>query len=103
MIVKKIWTLFKPNADRADVAFLSGLGCECEVIIPEPLQFEYMGQKYKYNGVEWPTIKITTTCEKQEMMLKLKYGDDLQIKQIIHTKLTPYEDKHLVPRFGQTT
>lgn len=100
MITKKIWTLIKPDANDADAIFLTGLNCKIEIHIPEPIEFSTLnGTQVRYTA-ETPTIEITTTCEKQEMMLKLKYGDDLSIKQIFHTKLMPYENKSLVPHSG---
>lgn len=91
MIIKKIWTLYKPDATNVDTTFIYGLNCAINVDIPEPLQLVYDGKEYKFaNG--FPVIEITTTCEQQEMMLKLKYGDDLAIKATIHTKLNPYSE-----------
>ena len=34
MTHKKIWTLYKPNADYSDATYIMGLGCEVEVIYP---------------------------------------------------------------------
>ena len=99
MTHKKIWTLYKPSADCSDATFITGLGCEVEVIIPKPIDFETL------NGTRWrvqkehPYIEITTTCEKQESMLYLKYGDELQLKSIIHRKLEPSVCGH---QFGIT-
>jgi hypothetical protein len=91
MIVKKIWSLYKPDADYTDTTFIYGLNCDIEVDIPELLELTHNGKTYEFaNG--FPKIAITTTCEQQEMMLKLKYGDDLIIKQIIHTKLNPHSE-----------
>ena len=92
MITKTIWTLFKPDADDTDAIFLSGLGCKIELHIPEPMEFSTLnGTQVRYT-VESPTIEITTTCEKQVSMLKLKYGDALHLKSKIHTKIFPYEN-----------
>jgi hypothetical protein len=49
------------------------------------------GTQVRYTA-ESPTIEITTTCEKQVSMLKLKYGDALHLKSKIHTKIFPYEN-----------
>jgi hypothetical protein len=93
MITKKLWTLSKPDATEIDATFLFGLGCEVEVVMPEWQDFETSnGTRWRYQN-ENPYIKITTTCEKQEMMLKLKYGDELQLTSIIHRKFeTEYAD-----------
>jgi len=94
MITKKIWILNKPDATQSDSIFLFGLGCEVEVIIPEWQDFETSnGTRCRYLN-ENPYIEITTTCKKQEMMLQLKYGDELKIKSVVHTKLMPYKEIH---------
>ncbi len=85
MITKKIWILQKPNATEIDATFLYGLGCAIKVNIPEPFEIDSMdGKRWKITR-ELPTIKIETTCEKQEMMLKLKYGEELVLIQVVHT------------------
>jgi hypothetical protein len=87
MITKKLWTLSKPDATQSDSTFLFGLGCSIEVVVPEPIEFiAPTGSRWKFTYTpENPYIKIETTCEKQEMMLKLKYGDELRLQQVYHT------------------
>lgn len=98
MITKSCWELIKPNADETDAIFISGLGCIIKVDIPEPVTFSTHAGTFQYNSGKLPTIQITTTCEKQESMLKLKYGDALYLKHRIHTALRPYdEDEYLAP------
>lgn len=92
MITKKIWTLVKPDADETDALFLTSLGCIIEVNISEPLQFSTHAGTFQYNSGRMPTIEITTTCEKQESMLHLKYGDALRLKSKIHSRIFPYEN-----------
>ena len=98
MTHKKIWTLYKPKADYSDATYIMGLGCEVEVIMPKSFDFETA------NGTRWhvqhedPYIEIKTTCEKQESMLYLKYGDELRLKTIIHRKFEPqYADISMAP------
>ena len=84
MKTKKIWALHKPDANEIDSVFLFGLGCTVEVILPEPYEIESMdGKRWKYTAQN-PYIKIETTCEKQESMLQLKYGDRLVLMQVYH-------------------
>jgi hypothetical protein len=84
MITKKIWILRKSNTTEIDATFLFGLDCNVEVVLPEPFEIESMdGKKWKYTA-STPHIKIETTCEKQESMLKLKYGDELVLTQVCH-------------------
>ena len=104
MTHKKIWTLNKPNADYADATYIMGLGCEVEVIVPEWQDFETSnGTRWRYQN-ENPYIEIKTTCEKQESMLYLKYGDELRLKTIIHRKFEPeYADINVAPHSRQAT
>lgn len=97
MTHKKIWTLHKPDATRIDAIYIIGLGCEVEVILPEQIEFTAVTGSRWHVQNEKPYIKITTTCEKQESMLYLKYGDELRLETIIHRKLKPsYADINLV-------
>ena len=103
MTHKKIWTLYKPDATTIDATYIMGLGCVVEVIVPEPAEFETpVGTRWYVR--EHPYIEITTTCEKQESMLYLKYGDELRLKMIIHRKFEPkYADISLVPHSRSAT
>ena len=97
MTHKKIWTLFKPDATEIDATYMMSLGCAVAVIMPEPMHFETSAGTRWTVQKEHPYIEIITTCEKQEMMLYLKYGDKLQLKEIIHRKLEPwYADINMV-------
>jgi hypothetical protein len=87
MITKTLWVLTKPDADETDAIFISSLGCIIEVDIPEPMTFSTHAGTFQYNSGRMPAIKITTTCEKQEMMLYLKYGDALRLVSKNHTML----------------
>ena len=91
MTHKKIWTLYKPKADYADATYITGLGCGVEVIMPEWQAFTTPGGTQGRYLAEDPYIEIITTCEKQETMLYLKYGDELRLKEIIHRKLEPWD------------
>ena len=97
MTHKKIWTLFKPNATTIDATYIVSLGCEVNVIMPESIELTATdGSRWKVAN-NYPQIEIITTCEKQESMLYLKYGDELRLKEIIHRKLEPtYADIDLV-------
>jgi hypothetical protein len=92
MTHKKLWILHKPDATQIDATFIMGLGCEVEVIIPTPIDFISPAGSRWHVQSEHPYIEITTTCEKQESMLYLKYGEEISLKHIIHTKLEPYHE-----------
>ena len=93
--MKKLWTLTKPDADHSDSVFLFGLGCEVKFVVPEWQDFVTSnGTHWRYQN-ENPYILITTACEKQEMMLKLKYGDKLLLSET--TTSFSNEDFHMAP------
>lgn len=93
MIIRKTWRLYKPDATQIDARFIVGLGCAVEIITPEPIELIATdGSRWKV-AKNSPQIEITTTCEKQEMMLKLKYGEELLLYQVFHT--TPNTRTHI--------
>jgi hypothetical protein len=108
MITKKVWMLRKLDANNSDSKFLFGLGCKIEIKIPELLEIETIDGKGWRISQDPPYIKIETTCEKQEMMLKLKYGEELILIQVVHTPsltrtvIPGYEDFNMAPHRGST-
>jgi hypothetical protein len=108
MITKKVWMLRKPDATEIDATFLFGLDCKVEVKIPEPFEVESIDGKRWNITREVPSIKIETTCEKQEMMLKLKYGEELVQIQVVHTpsitrtSFPDYENLHMASHSRST-
>jgi hypothetical protein len=102
MNTQKLWTLSKPDATQSDATFLFGLGCEVNVVMPEWQYVETSnGTRCQYLN-ENPYIKITTTCEKQEMMLKLKYGDKLVLEETT-TSFPDYEDFNMASHSRSAT
>lgn len=90
-MIKKSWALFLDLYTDIDQVYINGLNCEVEIVSPlyETIPISYgrgiqilMQQGY---------IKIITINEKQESMLKLKYGDKL----VLLTKIN--ENFDLVP------
>lgn len=75
MGVTNLWALEQNHFDEDDYKWCRGLGVAVKV---EPL----FGDVYSYGRlvnqvVRGLRIRLTTTCEKQESMLKLKYGPRL--------------------------
>ena len=92
MTTIKTWILIKHDANDIDATFLAGLGCEVRVKIPEPVHFETSnGTRVQYQA-GYPTVEITTTCEKQESMLQLKYSNNLHLVRV------EYENFDMVSR-----
>ena len=83
-VVKKIWQLHTLPLTESDVAYVQGLGCNFQISEFEPQEITMNGKIYQMVAKS-PMVTITTTCEKQECMLKLKYGDELQLRQLFHT------------------
>ena len=85
MIVKKQWKLFKKDLTEYDVKFVVGLGCPIRIDDQEPIELiGPNGNRYQYRGTTSITYIISTNT-KQEAMLKLKFGDDLKLQQVVHT------------------
>jgi hypothetical protein len=84
MGVTTIWALEQDKFDDSDQSWCRGLGVEVKV---EPLFYRsYINGKMVSQEVNGLRIRLTTTCEKQETMLKLKYGSRLvKVHQIINT------------------
>ena len=97
MTSKKIWELHYPGADYSDATFIMSLGCEVEVIMPKWEYFVTVAGTQGQFLAENPHIEITTTCEKQESMLYLKYGNNL------HLRFVHDEDINLAPHIGSAT
>jgi hypothetical protein len=78
----KTWALAKSYLDDSDVIWIKGLGID--------LQSEVLTDKVYLQGrvvTEYVTgyrHELTTTCSKQETMLKLKYGEDLVLITVMN-------------------
>jgi hypothetical protein len=82
-IVKKIWIISRPRFTKADALLLNGLDCEYKMTESEPEEIHLHNQTYQYVGTI-PKLTIVTTSDRQEDMLKLKYGDELLLLQVYH-------------------
>lgn len=70
----KTWVLFNQSITPDGAAFLKSAGIGVRVEI-EPEKIDWRGVSYSY--VNKHRIEFETTCDKQETMLKLKYGKDI--------------------------
>lgn len=96
----KVWALAVSKLTDSDIVWLQGLKVETKV---EPLTNKvYTQGQLVSRVVTGLKIDVITTCEKQETMLKLKYGDDLVLKSVINSLTVPYEDFNMVPHFRST-
>lgn len=90
-MIKKSWILDLCLYTDTDLIYINGLDCEIEVVPPlYDIVSVFSGNDIRV--LRQPGyIKITTVNEKQESMLKLKYGDKL----VLLTKIN--ENFDLVP------
>jgi hypothetical protein len=71
---KKTWKIYPELLHCNDVDFIKAL--DCSIIIINPRKYMLPGVNREVamgSGI----IFIETTCEKQELLLKLKFGDNL--------------------------
>lgn len=89
-MITTVWALEQDRFDQGDILWCRGLGVEIKV---EPLYYNcYINGQLVNQVVEGLRIRLTTTCDKQESMLKLKYGVKLIEVQRIST--LPGHDLH---------
>ena len=78
----KTWALAKSWLDASDIIWIKGLGVD--------LQSEALTDRVCLQGqviteyVKGYRHELTTTCSKQETMLKLKYGEDLVLITVMN-------------------
>ena len=83
----KIWHLYKEPFTEIDYIWIKGLDCTLTIRNPEPVNITLpSGTQQYYKAAPW--FEIETTCDKQQSMLQLKYGDLLYLKE----HLVEYED-----------
>ena len=87
-MITTVWALEQDKFDEADLAWCKGLDVKVNV---EPLySMVYSYGQYVSQTVQGLRIRIVSTTEKQETMLKLKYGNRLIVIQR-YTELTTNE------------
>ena len=70
-----VWGLEQDKFDEGDASWCKGLGVETEV---DHLYGDvYLSGKHSHRVFRGLRIRLISTCEKQETMLKLKYGHRL--------------------------
>ena len=76
----KIWRLCTETFTKTDYIWITGLGCDLTIHNPEPETITlYSGTRQYYKEAPW--IEIITTCDKQQSMLQLKFGNSLYLKE----------------------
>jgi hypothetical protein len=90
----QIWALTINQVTDNDLLWLKGLGVDVqsEALINQVYSSGKVVSKY----VTGYRIDVITTCDKQETMLKLKYGNDLVLKSVTTSMPASYENLNLV-------
>jgi hypothetical protein len=71
---KKTWKIYSELLHCNDVDFIKALDCGIIIINPRTYTLPHINREVVIaSGI----ILIETTCEKQELLLKLKFGDNL--------------------------
>lgn len=79
MIVTKLWNLCKRSLSDYDIEQLRLLNCAVEIVSEERRELHVKGTVVISYCISPGYLKITTTCEKQEIVLKLLFGDQLYL------------------------
>lgn len=73
------WSIMNPkDITEEELEFLRELGCQIRITEPEYREVGATDKTLRFRTiVKSAEFRITTNCEKQEIMLQLKYGDGL--------------------------
>ena len=80
----KRWILTARPLDESDVTWIKGLGCDFSMQAKEPLKVMYGNQVHTFSNLRSNQIQVITTTDKQETMLKLKYGNEITLGSVIY-------------------
>lgn len=97
----RVWALAINQITNNDVIWLKGLGVDVKVEALTNQVYSFGNKVTEY--VTGHKIDVITTCEKQETMLKLKYGDNLVLKSEIKSISVPYENSNMASHSGSPT
>jgi hypothetical protein len=93
----KVWELVVDSISNNDAIWLKSASWDVRVSPLTDRVSTLSGYSELCTGHQ---IVVITTCEKQESMLKLKYGDRLVLKSVIISRSDGYEDFNLVSHSG---
>lgn len=77
-ITYKVWTIDASEVTTNNVKFLTSQNITARIVQEDPRVFDVGGQQYRYTGLAG-RVEFETTCEDQEIMLKLLYGNRLSL------------------------
>lgn len=90
-ITYKVWTIDVDSTVYGNIKFLTSIGIKATLMQDDPKVIDWQGKSYRYAGRP-SRVEFETTCEKQETMLKLLYGDKLLLMNV--NVVTPYSICH---------
>ena len=85
MNTEKVWELLTRPLDESDRVFLLGLECNFKLTETKKEPLHVYGRTYEYQSPVPAKLLVSTTTEKQESLLKLKYGDELILHHVYHS------------------
>lgn len=80
-ITYKIWTLSAERVTQNNLTALISKGVEARLVPDDPKVIDWSGKQYRYSGGTG-RVEFQTSCEEQELVLKLMYGADLMLLMV---------------------
>lgn len=80
----KTWSLLQRSLDEVDYAWISSNSDDIKIEYDTHYQLSADGSDWINPTQVLAEILITTSCEKQESMLHLKYGDRLKLYRVFN-------------------
>lgn len=75
-VTYKVWTISPVLVTTNNIKSLASNGIKASLLPNDTSVVSYNGQQYRYSS-HWGRVEFETTCDEQELMLKLMYGTDL--------------------------
>lgn len=90
-ITYKVWTLNAGSVTQNNLTALTSKKITARLIQEDPKVIDWSGNQYRYSGLPG-RVEFETTCEEQELMLKLMYGNSLLLLTV--NVVTPHSILH---------
>ena len=90
-ITYKVWTINSELVTYNNVKTLTSKNITARLTQDDPDVIDWSGKQYRYSFFS-SRVEFETTCEDQELMLKLMYGKDLLLLTV--NVVTPFSTVH---------
>lgn len=90
-IVYKVWTIDTLSVTYNNVTFLKSKNITARIVQEDSKVIDWQGKSYRYSGLTG-RVEFETTCEDQESVLKLLYGNKLMLLTV--NVVTPHSILH---------